>query len=61
MEKFVTATMYSTYSRLKKLMEKILSPKKQQVLQPIVLHPVRNPPTGLQAQTRRSGSHVKNN
>ena len=61
MEKMITAIMYATYSRLKKLMEKILSPKKQQVLQPVLLHPVRNPPPGLPEKTRRSDWHLKNN
>ena len=57
----VTAIIYSSYSRLKKLMEKILSPKKQQVLQPVLLHPVRNPPQGLPEKTRTSDWHCKNN
>lgn len=53
MEKIITALKYSSYNRLKKLIAKILSPKKQPVLRPVLLHPVRNPPPGLPEQTRR--------
>lgn len=61
MEKFVISIQHLFFRHLKKLMEKILSPKKQRVLQPLVLQPVRNPQHGLSEQMVRPDRHLINN
>ncbi len=50
MAKSVKNVLKEEYSRLKKAMEKIINPKKQQRLPQLVLQPVRNLPDGRQAK-----------
>jgi len=49
MAKSVKKELQSAYNRLKKVMEKILTPGKEETLSQLVLQPVRNLPTGRQA------------
>jgi hypothetical protein len=50
MAKSVKKELQSAYNRLKKAMEKILTPGKEETLSQLALQPVRNLPAGRQAK-----------
>jgi hypothetical protein len=50
MAKSVKKELQSAFNRLKKVMEKILTPGKEETLSQLVLQPVRNLPAGRQAK-----------
>ncbi len=50
MAKSVKKELNAAYNRLKKVMEKILTPKREEAMSQLVLQPVRNLPTGRQVK-----------